>query len=100
MYRDKRTDLGHRHYTCKTNMGICHKVCMTLPYYCDTIIMVHFRISVQSGKQSVASLWAYLFLLWQCTASLKNRQHGRSHKSREHKKFIIVGGILLLYKKM
>ena len=26
MYCDKRTDLGHRHYTCKTNMGICHKV--------------------------------------------------------------------------
>ena len=26
MYRDKRTDLGHKHYTCKTNMGICHKV--------------------------------------------------------------------------
>lgn len=26
MYRDKRTDLGHEHYTCKSNMGICHKV--------------------------------------------------------------------------
>ena len=26
MYRDKRTDLYHAHYTCKTNMAICHKV--------------------------------------------------------------------------
>ena len=26
MYRDKRTDLGHRHYICKTNMATCHKV--------------------------------------------------------------------------
>lgn len=26
MYRDKRTDLGHTHYICKTNMAICHKV--------------------------------------------------------------------------
>ena len=26
MYRDKRTDLGHTHYVCKTNMAICHKV--------------------------------------------------------------------------
>ena len=27
IYRDKKTDLGHVHYTCKTNMAICHKVC-------------------------------------------------------------------------
>ena len=26
VYRDKMTDLGHTHYTCKTNMAICHKV--------------------------------------------------------------------------
>jgi len=26
MYREKRTDLGHNHYICKSNMGICHKV--------------------------------------------------------------------------
>ena len=26
MYRDKRTDLGHIHYVCKTNMAVCHKV--------------------------------------------------------------------------
>ncbi len=26
VYRSKRTDLGHAHYTCKTNMAICHKV--------------------------------------------------------------------------
>ena len=26
LYRDKKTDLGHAHYTCKTNMSICHKV--------------------------------------------------------------------------
>ena len=26
MYRDKRTDLRHTHYVCKTNMAICHKV--------------------------------------------------------------------------
>ena len=26
MYRGKRTDLEHRHYICKTNMAVCHKV--------------------------------------------------------------------------
>ena len=26
VYRGKRTDLGHVHYVCKTNMAICHKV--------------------------------------------------------------------------
>ena len=26
VYRSKRTDLGHLHYVCKTNMAICHKV--------------------------------------------------------------------------
>ena len=26
LYRGKRTDLGHTHYVCKTNMAICHKV--------------------------------------------------------------------------
>ena len=26
IYRSKRTDLGHRHYVCKTNMAVCHKV--------------------------------------------------------------------------
>ncbi len=26
LYRGKRTDLGHIHYVCKTNMAICHKV--------------------------------------------------------------------------
>ena len=25
-YRSKRVDLQHVHYTCKTNMAICHKV--------------------------------------------------------------------------
>ena len=26
VYRGKRIDLHHTHYTCKTNMAICHKV--------------------------------------------------------------------------
>ena len=26
VYWDKRTDLGHTHYVCKTNIAICHKV--------------------------------------------------------------------------
>ena len=25
-YRGKRVELQHTHYTCKTNMAICHKV--------------------------------------------------------------------------
>ncbi len=29
LYRGKKTDLGHVHYTCKTNMAICHKVSYT-----------------------------------------------------------------------
>ena len=26
MYRGKQTDLEHTHYTCKTDMAVCHKV--------------------------------------------------------------------------
>ena len=26
LYRDKKTDLMHTHYVCKTNMAVCHKV--------------------------------------------------------------------------
>ncbi len=26
MYRDKRTDLGHKHHVYKSDKGICHKV--------------------------------------------------------------------------
>ena len=26
MYREKRVDLGHEHYVCKTDMALCHKV--------------------------------------------------------------------------
>ncbi len=34
MYRAKRTDLQHEHYTCKSDMGICHKVyCIYNMYY-------------------------------------------------------------------
>lgn len=40
MYRDKRTDLGHEHYTCKTNMGICHKV-------------IQYRIQTQNLSNSI-----------------------------------------------
>ena len=25
VYRGKKTDLGHSHYVCKTNMAVCHK---------------------------------------------------------------------------
>ena len=32
LYRGKRTDLGHQHYVCKTNMAICHKVCVVMIY--------------------------------------------------------------------
>ena len=31
-YRSKRTDLGHTHYVCKTNMAICHKVQLYVQY--------------------------------------------------------------------
>ena len=37
MYRDKRTDLSHSHYTCKTNMAICHKV-----------QIIHYSICIQN----------------------------------------------------
>jgi len=26
VYREKQTDLGHKHYLCKTIKAICHKV--------------------------------------------------------------------------
>ena len=34
MYRGKQTDLEHTHYTCKTDMAVCHKVNV----YTNTII--------------------------------------------------------------
>lgn len=39
MYRGKRIDLGHRHYVCKTNMAICHKVDINvyIPTYVFTL---------------------------------------------------------------
>ena len=33
MYWDKKADLGHTYYVCKTNMAVCHKV-----RCCDKII--------------------------------------------------------------
>ena len=52
MYRSKRTDLGHTHYVCKTNMAVCHKVSYAstglytlLTPHCD-------RTSDQSGRYS------------------------------------------------
>lgn len=38
VYRGKRTDLGHTHYVCKTNMAICHKV----QVYSDTVTYSFF----------------------------------------------------------
>ena len=52
-YRQKRIDLHHNHYTCKTNMAICHKVTQI---YCANLTVMHgslFRILDHCGKFSV-----------------------------------------------
>ena len=38
LYRDKRTDLGHTHYTCKTNVAIYHKVRFLVVYLMVTFL--------------------------------------------------------------
>lgn len=53
MYRDKRTDLGHLHYVCKTNMAICHKVQSTSRYfeqtqYLDLLLLVELGSCVET----------------------------------------------------
>ena len=45
MYRDKRTDLGHVHYVCKTNMAVCHKV-ITEASSVYTVL-THFSILIE-----------------------------------------------------
>lgn len=67
MYRDKRTDLGHTHYVCKSNMGICHKV-HYLEKHVPAVItaLCLLRTLGQSGRLSAVLQWAYPFLtlLW------------------------------------
>ena len=58
MYRDKRTDLGHTHYVCKTNMSICHKVIANQK---DNTIMQ--TKCTTNTKQNVGPIWKVLCLL-------------------------------------
>ena len=51
-YRSKRTDLGHTHYVCKTNMAICHKVQLYVQYQCTYWYLD--RTWVRSGKLSAS----------------------------------------------
>lgn len=52
LYRNKKTDLGHTHYTCKTNMSICHKV--IIAFLSKVFDAYYFgRILVLSGECSV-----------------------------------------------
>lgn len=54
VYRDKRTDLGHTHYTCKTNMAICHKVRITV----CTNTLLKFSLS-----QNLGPIWKVFCLM-------------------------------------
>ena len=60
MYRDKRTDLGHTHYVCKTNMAICHKV-RKVTGTCTSILFLPsfplIRILVPYGSCCAVSVW-------------------------------------------
>ena len=55
LYRSKRTDLGHTHYVCKTNMAICHKVC-SHTQHCTRAYPLHITIRTwgPSGKYCVS----------------------------------------------
>ena len=56
MYRGKQTDLEHTHYTCKTDMAVCHKVYRQLyllqqkRYKVSTHYLLSFRMSVRCGR--------------------------------------------------
>lgn len=54
VYRDKRTDLHHTHYVCKTNMAICHKVSSIYIYalnyyaYFMTVMIIESQTNMQA----------------------------------------------------
>ena len=60
VYRDKRTDLCHTHYTCKTNMAICHKVIgnIGLAVISNDFFKWH-RTLVPSGRSFVLLPWVW-----------------------------------------
>ena len=55
LYGGKRTDLEHVHYTCKTNMAICHKV----RYIYNMLDVVHmFPPSLlHTSFQNIGPIW-------------------------------------------
>ena len=59
----ERTDLGHAHYTCKTNMAICHKVrCFDINSTWTALCVYTYiiRISVHYGSCCAVQRWAFV----------------------------------------
>ena len=52
IYRGKQTDLEHTHYACKTNMAICHKVCVH-------VATIHSNLAT-SALQNIGPVWKAL----------------------------------------
>jgi len=56
LYRDKRTDLHHLHYICKTNMAICHKVHTDYK-------LVHYTFMSIINLQNLGPIWKVFCLV-------------------------------------
>jgi len=54
VYRDKRTDLSHTHYVCKTNMVICHKIRGTI-----TNIQWWLSVAITEPGTNIESLFLH-----------------------------------------
>ena len=82
-YCGKRIDLHHSHYTCKTNMAICHKVLKI------HIIDSHILICL---FQNLGPLWK-LLCLWEMGVDVLRSavatvviEHSKWHKQQTHRR--------------
>ena len=82
-YRGKRIDLHHSHYTCKTNMAICHKVLKI--HITDSHILICLF-------QNLGPLWK-LLCLWEMGVDVPRsavaavvKEHSKWHKQRTHRR--------------
>ena len=94
MYRDKRTDLGHSHYVCKTNMSICHKVIANQLLLLLSHIKYHKpkRILDPYGKCFVSCGWECKSLLILSQTSCKSRRNGKRSVTNELAQITTING--------
>ena len=100
MYRGKQIDLEHTHYTCKTNMAICHKVYNVHVQYTNLhadlvhLIFASHRTLVLCGKCCVACKWVCQCHSRHYKTSLRSRVCGNKTGSNDQEKTIFTTGKL------